>query len=68
MSDYAATFGLVDADGDGLISAQEFARLMEVLGEPVTLEAAEAAIAKIDRDGDGRIDFAEFSAYLSAGR
>src|SRR5690606_4066288 len=32
MSDYAATFGLVDADGDGLISAQEFARLMEVLG------------------------------------
>ncbi|GGM80763.1 hypothetical protein GCM10010106_29310 [Thermopolyspora flexuosa] len=68
MSEYAATFDLVDADGDGLISAQEFARLMEVLGQPITLEAAQAAIATIDADGDGRINLDEFSAYLASAR
>jgi Ca2+-binding EF-hand superfamily protein len=67
-SEYAATFNLVDADGDGRISAQELLRLMEVLGRPIPAEAADAAVARIDSDGDGRISLDEFAAYLSSAR
>jgi Ca2+-binding EF-hand superfamily protein len=66
MSEYAVTFDLVDADKDGLISAEELLRLMEVLGQPVTSDAAEAAVEKLDTDGDGRISLEEFSRYLSS--
>ncbi|RCG22468.1 EF-hand domain-containing protein [Sphaerisporangium album] len=68
MSEYAVTFDLVDADKDGLISAGEFLRLMEVLGQPVSQEAADAAVARLDSDGDGLISLDEFSAYLSSAR
>jgi Ca2+-binding EF-hand superfamily protein len=68
VSEYAATFDLVDGDDDGLISSEEFLRLMEVLGESITPEAADVAIAKMDLDGDGLISLEEFSAYLSATR
>lgn len=64
MSDYATTFELIDADGDGRISAVELVRLMDVLGKPVSLEAAEEGVRKLDQDGDGLIDLAEFSAFL----
>jgi Ca2+-binding EF-hand superfamily protein len=63
-NDYAVTFNMVDVDGDGLISATELARLMEVLGQPLTLEAATAAISRMDEDGDGLISLNEFAAYL----
>ncbi|GAA4225582.1 Ca2+-binding EF-hand superfamily protein [Streptosporangium album] len=62
--DYATTFRIIDVDGDGLISATEMTRLMEVLGQPITPEAAEAAIVKIDMDGDGLISLEEFGGYL----
>jgi Ca2+-binding EF-hand superfamily protein len=64
MSDYAITFDLVDANKDGLISAEELVRLMEVLGQPITLEAAQAGVAKLDSDGDGLISLEEFSRFL----
>lgn len=64
MSDYATTFELIDADGDGRISAVELVRLMDVLGRPVSLQAAEEGVRKLDQDGDGLIDLAEFSAFL----
>jgi Ca2+-binding EF-hand superfamily protein len=58
------TFKIVDVDNDGFISANELKQLMEVLGQPITLEAAVAAIAKIDRDGNGLMSLEEFGAYL----
>ncbi|WP_327089148.1 EF-hand domain-containing protein [Nonomuraea sp. NBC_01738] len=65
MDDYKITFDLVDADKDGRISATELLRLMEVLGQPISAEAAAAGIAKLDKDGDGRIDVEEFGAFLN---
>ncbi|MGW0806544.1 EF-hand domain-containing protein [Nonomuraea sp. NPDC002799] len=64
MSDHAITFNLIDADKDGRISAVELVRLMEVLGQPVTLEAAQAGVQKLDKDGDGLIDIDEFAAFV----
>ncbi|KAB8191462.1 EF-hand domain-containing protein [Nonomuraea phyllanthi] len=62
--DYATTFDLIDADKDGRISAVELVRLMEVLGQPVTLDAAQEGVQKLDKDGDGLIDREEFAAFL----
>jgi Ca2+-binding EF-hand superfamily protein len=64
MSEYAVTFDLIDVDKDGRISAEELVRLMEVLGETITTEAAQGAITKVDTDGDGLIDLDEFGAWL----
>ncbi|MGI5492700.1 EF-hand domain-containing protein [Microtetraspora malaysiensis] len=68
MSEYAATFDLVDSDDDGLISAGELVRLMEVLGERINVESAQAVINKVDADGDGLINIDEFGAWLQSGR
>lgn len=65
MDEYKITFGLVDADGDGRISAEELVRLMEVLGQPITMEAAQAGVTRLDQDGDGLIDVEEFGAFLN---
>ncbi|MEU8177333.1 EF-hand domain-containing protein [Microbispora hainanensis] len=66
MSEYAATFQLIDADGDGRISAEELVRLMEVLGRPLTPQGAQGAIDRVDADRDGLIDLEEFGAWLSS--
>lgn len=64
MNDYAVTFGLIDTDQDGRISAEELVRLMEALGQPVTLEAAQEGVRRLDQDGDGLIDLKEFGDFL----
>ncbi|MCK2213510.1 EF-hand domain-containing protein [Actinomadura sp. ATCC 31491] len=64
MSDYAITFDLIDVDKDGRISAEELVRLMEILGQPVTLEVAQEGVRKLDKDGDGLIDVEEFGAFV----
>ncbi|MEV0350586.1 EF-hand domain-containing protein [Nonomuraea sp. NPDC050680] len=62
--DYAITFNLIDVDKDGRISATELVGLMEVLGQPITLEAAQAGVERLDKDGDGLIDVEEFGAFV----
>ncbi|MFI7109798.1 EF-hand domain-containing protein [Nonomuraea sp. NPDC050227] len=64
MSDHAITFDLIDVDKDGRISAIELVRLMEILGQPITLDAAQEGVRKLDKDGDGLIDVDEFGAFL----
>lgn len=64
---YAETFSLVDADKDGFITAPELQRLMEILGDQVTLAQAEEVVAKLDGDDDGRISLEEFAGYMGAG-
>ena len=64
-ADYAATFGFVDADSDGRISAQEYADLMHRLGDTCTEEQARQAIKAMDQDGDGLITLEEFTAYMA---
>ncbi|MFD1536849.1 EF-hand domain-containing protein [Nonomuraea guangzhouensis] len=63
-TDYTITFDLIDADKDGRISAVELVKLMEVLGQPITLEAAQAGVQRLDKDGDGLIDVEEFGAFV----
>jgi len=65
---YAATFSLVDVDGDGLISAEEFLSLMSNLGEETTREQAVAAVREMDADGDDLVSLAEFTAYMARNR
>ncbi|GAA4093173.1 EF-hand domain-containing protein [Nonomuraea soli] len=64
MSDYETTFKLLDADGDGLISPDELVRLMDILGQPITIERAEAAVKQLDLDGDGLINVQELGNFL----
>ena len=63
-TDYTITFNLIDVDKDGRISADELVKLMEVLGQPITLEAAQAGVQRLDKDGDGLIDVEEFGAFV----
>ncbi|MFW5419840.1 EF-hand domain-containing protein [Nocardiopsis sp. CNT-189] len=67
-TEFAPTFSLVDADGDGLISAEELTRLMEALGSPCTPERAQEVVRAMDGDGDGRISLEEFSRFMSGDR
>ncbi|MFI6500219.1 EF-hand domain-containing protein [Nonomuraea typhae] len=64
MNDYAATFELIDADKDGLISPEELVRLMEILGQPITVERAAEAVKQLDLDGDGLINVQELGNFL----
>ncbi|GAB6897764.1 EF-hand domain-containing protein [Kineosporia succinea] len=62
--DYKATFDLIDADGDGLITAVELKNLMTALGSEVSDEMAQHAVTVIDADGDGLVSLPELADYL----
>ena len=61
---YADSFRILDADGDGRISATELVQLMRGLGDDVTDEAAAKAVELMDTDGDGLVSLEEFAGYL----
>jgi Ca2+-binding EF-hand superfamily protein len=65
---YADSFALLDADGDGRISAAELVRLMRALGDDVTDEAAAQAVGLMDTDGDGLVSLEEFAGWQSSRR
>jgi Ca2+-binding EF-hand superfamily protein len=64
-TDYAATFALIDTDGDGKITAEELKHVFTALGEDVTDEAVSTMLSFLDDDNDGLISQEELTAYLS---
>jgi Ca2+-binding EF-hand superfamily protein len=64
-SEYAATFELIDIDGDGLITAPELQRLMASLGTELSDEFAAHAVEVIDTNGDGLVSLDELTSYLN---
>ena len=63
---YADSFAILDADGDGKVSATELVQLMRGLGDDVTDEAAAKAVELMDTDGDGLVCLDEFARYLDS--
>jgi calmodulin len=66
-SRYEATFNVVDADGDGLIDADELQGVMRVLGEEIDAARAAEVVKAIDADGDGRLSLEEFATFMEQG-
>jgi Ca2+-binding EF-hand superfamily protein len=64
-SEYETTFALIDADGDGLITAVELQKLMSALGGDVSDEQALHAVEVLDTNGDGRVSLEELASYLA---
>ena len=65
LAEYREIFNLVDRDGSGSISMEEFKQLMDALGIRTSSEELESIITEIDADCSGEIDFTEFVAVMS---
>ena len=66
VTEYKATFELIDSDDDGFISADELVRLLTILGDPVTPEQAEEVVRSADGSADDLISLEEFASYMAA--
>ena len=65
VTEYKATFELIDSDDDGFISAAELVRLLTALGEEVTEEQAQQIVRGADTSADGLISLEEFATYMA---
>lgn len=65
-SKYAATFAMLDTDGDGLVSSAEIKELMASLGQEFDDATTAEAISIMDTDGDGLVSLDELARYLSS--
>lgn len=58
-------FDRYDLDGDGQLTADEYRKVVEELGDKdVTAQDAQALIDTIDSDGDRKVSFEEFRASM----
>ena len=55
-----AIFNLFDAEQRGTISTAEIQNLHAKLGEPLSVEEAQAATKELDQDGTGQVNFHQF--------
>ncbi|XP_051127308.1 probable calcium-binding protein CML18 isoform X1 [Andrographis paniculata] len=60
-------FNKFDANGDGRISLNELAAVLNGLGSPTSADEIKRIMAELDTDGDGYIDFKEFKAFHCGG-
>ena len=56
-------FGHFDKDGNGVMDASEFAKLLEALGAEMTADEIDAGLRALDDNRNGIIDFDEFVAW-----
>lgn len=63
-----SAFGLIDTDGDGLISAIDIVTAVHGMGLEIREEDAAAIVAAADTDGDGLISESEFVEEFDAVR
>ena len=61
-------FCSMDADGNGVISAEELALVMKELDEEISPAHLRELIADVDLDDSGTIDFDEFQALMISAR
>merc|ERR1712244_112560 len=59
-------FKLFDADGDGMISAEELVTLISKVGGEMADTEAKALIHAADKDGNMGIDFSKFAKFWEA--
>jgi Ca2+-binding EF-hand superfamily protein len=57
-------FSLIDKDGSGSITAQEFSDQMKALPCEISEQDIESLVREVDHSGDGEIDLHEFAAVL----
>ncbi|KMZ59534.1 putative calcium-binding protein CML14 [Zostera marina] len=57
-------FKSFDLDGNGVITAPEFARMMAKLGQPLSFDELNDTMNKADTDGDGVINYGEFKVIM----
>uniref|UniRef100_A0A0D9WFY0 EF-hand domain-containing protein n=1 Tax=Leersia perrieri TaxID=77586 RepID=A0A0D9WFY0_9ORYZ len=65
--DLRHAFGVFDADGNGVITPAELARVLRGIGEAATVAQCRRMIDGVDRNGDGLINFEEFKLMMAAG-
>eukprot|EP00937_MAST-01D_sp_MAST-1D-sp2_P005902 g5902.t1 len=58
-------FSLIDKDGSGSITADEFSEQLKALPVDISEDDIEALVREVDASGDGEIDLHEFSDVLA---
>jgi Ca2+-binding EF-hand superfamily protein len=66
LGELRATFNYNDANGDGVLSYDEFVRLMTDLEAGLSLEELKIGFDEIDTDRNGSIGFDEFVAWWTS--
>ncbi len=67
LGDARRTFGLMDRDGNGFLSREEFAQGLKRLDFGLTDEQLAEVLDVVDTDGNGTVEYDEFLARLQQG-
>ncbi|KAG0492728.1 hypothetical protein HPP92_006126 [Vanilla planifolia] len=65
ISEFRETFSLFDMDGNGCITVDELATIMQSLGQNLTEEELKSMINEVDDNRNGTIEFVEFLSLMS---
>ncbi|XP_060063077.1 uncharacterized protein LOC132543579 [Ylistrum balloti] len=59
-----AAFEMFDKDGDGTVTTEELATVMQSMGQNPTENEVAEMISEVDKDGNGSVDFEEFIGLM----